>query len=228
MSNEKLIQKIIFKIFNNNLIDNYSLVKLPNNFPNINLNSDLDVFCNNTEKLVGDIKSILDEFIVSKKIKLKKIKLNNSHIHLDIFNLENTRLIRFDIYSKLPKFLNINIKDFFFANIIKNSIKTKFIIEKELEVNIFLPNFFDDLSIRYIEYFEYFWTGSNKDWHLELIKSKLKKEDYANFSDYLHSIINFPVNPEYKFINIMQSHKSKLIFKYYIKKILKKIFNLYK
>ena len=55
MSNEKLIQKIIFKIFNNNLIDNYSLVKLPKNFPNINLNSDLDIFCNNTEKLVRQL-----------------------------------------------------------------------------------------------------------------------------------------------------------------------------
>jgi hypothetical protein len=225
MSNEKLIQKIIIKIFNNNLIDNYTLVKLPTNFPNINLNSDLDIFCNSSEKLIGDIKSLLKDFIIKKKIKLKKTKLNDTHIHIDIFSLDNVRLIRFDIYSRLPKFFNINIKEYFFDNVIKNSKKTKFMIEKDLEVNIFLPDFLDDLAIRYIEYFEYFWTGTNKDWHLELIKSKLKKEDYANFSDYLHSIINFPLNPEFKFIHIMQTHKNKLAFKYYIKKILKKIFN---
>ena len=91
-----------------------------------------------------------------------------------------------------------------------------------------LPNYYDKLALRYFEYYEYFWTGNNKDWHLESIKKSLKEEEYESFLDYIHSIISFPISPEYKFIQIMQMHKKKLYFRYYVKKIIEKIINKFK
>ena len=117
------------------------------------------------------------------------------------------------------KYKVVKLKKSFFSQCINNSDVKKFEVDNYI-FNLKVPNLFNDYLLRYVEFYEYFWTGEKKSWHLELIKSKLEKSEYGAFLDHLNHYIKPPIVPEKKYIKILYFYKDKLVLKYYIKKFL--------
>lgn len=177
----------ILEIFESVQFENYCLIKKSDIFPNYEIGSDFDIFTFNAisfcEKITAYFNDKLNENI---HIDLKKLE---NKIVVDVF--ENKQInIRFDIYFKLPKFNNLNVRDALFSSVIEGHQKITF-----GDVKISVPAYLDDAIIRYIEYHEWFSIRPDKIKHIHMIEDYFleKKIDKVLFLNKVHYYLKFPI-----------------------------------
>ena len=136
-----------------------------------------------------------------------------------VFYKMNKELVSFDLYKSFPDYKVINIKKKYFKVCVNNSINNEYMINNK-KINLKILSRYDDYFIRYIEYFEYFWTGNNKSWHLELLMEELNAGEYNQFYKYISYYIELPIIAEKKYTKILYYYKKKLYWRYYLKKII--------
>lgn len=164
----------------------YCIVKVPDHFPNYYKGSDLDLFCYDINNL-GKRLIAIGHTIVSSTIEIK-ITINNDYqqVYIDFIN-SGCLEFRFDLYSQLPNYKKLNIKQALFESIIENRIK------KEMDsIYYFVPNAIDDAVVRYIEYHEWYSQRPDKIKHVDIILSKFSNEDLYVILSKLHHYISLP------------------------------------
>lgn len=225
MSESDIINDILNIFFNNNFVSKYTVIKINPKFPLISFNSDLDI-------LVHNIKLFKNELDLrskkSNKIFIRFKSLNYYHAHYDIFDIDTKILIlRFDLYSTLPKYNVINLKNNLFFDVISCSSLKKIKLTNSI-IFVSLPDNLFDLTFRYIEYYEFFWTGSKKDHHIEFIKKAFLNDPtiLKSFLNHIHHYVEIPTNFHSKYSTLIQIYKNRLKFKYYIKKFLSRFLNI--
>lgn len=225
MSDKLLIQKIIHNLFNKGFECNYTIIKLSPQFPNISAGSDIDFFVSDIKIFIKELNDRLNNNLLT-KIKIKK--LNSNHYHYDIYDkVANKLLLKLDLYSNTPIFQVVKIKNNFFYDVLNNSKKKIYNLNNK-NINIFIPSLYFDLILRYIEYYEFFWTGYPKDFHLSLIKKVLLNNDkkLKIFLSHINYYTELPSDFHFKYSHLIQNYKKTLKFKYYLKKIIKKFLNI--
>lgn len=225
MNEKKILAKLLLKIFQSEFKVKYSIIKLNPLFPSLDTNSDIDVFVKNKNEFILELNSKIKRF---DNISIIIKNINTSHTHYDIIlNLNSILLIRVDIYSRMPNFQVVKVKENLFESILENS-KNKYFLINTNKIKVKIPNFYLDLVIRYIEYYEFFWTGNPKDQHIEFVKNTLltNKKKQRVFIDYINHFTQLPLDFHFKYSNQIQKYKKSVTTKYYIKKILSRFFKI--
>ncbi len=225
MNDKHILEKILHKLFENEFKEEYSIIKLNPNFPDLKIDSDLDLLVKNKINFIRELDLKIRNLNM---IKIKLKHLNDFHSHYDILKKSNSSLfIRIDIYSRLPNFEVVKVKNILFENILNNSIKKVFSINSK-KIKIKIPNFYFDLILRYIEYYEFFWTGNPKDQHILFIKNTLlnSQKKQREFLEYINHYTELPLDFHQKYSNQIQKYKKSTVTKYYIKKILSRFFKI--
>ena len=179
--------KLNIKEFFENLNNlNYILVKKPDHFPNYYVGSDLDIICNDKKTLIQRILIAGNKYVENHNYEIK-VSSNEKTKHTKVdFYFENEIEIRFDIHENLPKFKKINVRKDYIHPLLTN--KKELVIEDEF--TIYIPSYIDELTLRYIEYFEWFEKRPDKIKHLEYIEKHIaNKGEREKFFDYLHRYI---------------------------------------
>ena len=123
-------------------LENYCIIKTPENLPYYQPNSDIDIICSN--KL--DFSRILNEKIVEKyRFKTKSYIAANNNLQLDVI-INGALDIKFDITDDLSCFSKIKV----------NSDLSKLILKNiECKNGISIPMLEHEIVIRLLEYEEY-------------------------------------------------------------------------
>ena len=163
------------------ILHNYVVVKLDDKIPEYKVNDDIDILTNDIEKNINIVADWYDKSLFYHKI----TKLNENHVHLDLFKKNQRSLhFRFDIFDKLM-FTKFSIDQDICRIILKNKI--------ENSKNIFVPCLKDDLSLRYCEYVEWIDRRADKIKHLHYVNNfdtpfykivpgeKVSKLNYADY-----------------------------------------------
>ena len=169
-------------IFSNLENEFYVIIKLNPSFPIFTKGSDIDIFCFNIDKVVSVILFNLNELTDSYKIQLTK--KNETHFYIDILEKNGDIYFRFDLYSALPKYYNLNIKESFFYACVYESQKKKiddYFIKVVSDEN--------EAILRYIEYHEWYSSRPDKIKHIDyILENRLNNK---SFFDRLHYFIAF-------------------------------------
>ncbi len=174
------------KIFS--ILEDYVIIKFNNQLPSYHKNDDIDILTSNILKNKNIIIDWYDKSLYYHKI----VKINNSHLQLDIFLIgENNLTLRFDLFEKL-NYTKFSLDDNICRIILKNKIYNNL---------AFVPSLEDDLSLRYCEYIEYIDRRKDKIKHLNYVNNfsipfyKIKegeqksKLNYKNVDTMYNSII---------------------------------------
>ena len=169
------------------LDSNYVLIKPANDVLDYNLGSDLDIFCYDIEDISLKVLSFLNDFAKNNLCEIKIVD-NVGQRYIDLIQ-DGEINIRFDLYSSLPYYENLRIKNALFPSVIENCvITTKFSPDVEIKV----PCDVDDLILRYIEYQEWFSQRPDKIKHIDYIYSLYSEQDIKYALDKLHYYIVLP------------------------------------
>lgn len=226
MSNFKVNLNLLFKKLESR--SNFCIVKLPKEFPDYSIGSDLDFFCYDIEETARTILAFLQKFI-NEDLTIKIINYSNQ-LHID-FKDKNKLIIRFDLYGKMPVYKNILIKESLFSSIIDNSI-----ITERAGCKVRVPSQLDENIIRYIEYHEYYAQRPDKIKHIDYIQQSIKNSNINSndFFEKLHYYTKLPLilkkithksNSNYsfhlvnKFLNLIKERGVFYAFKIVLKKI---------
>ena len=174
----------LIPLFSSLLDKNYSIIKLPTEFPEYKPGSDLDIFCYD----IDDIAKVIVGFLAKDfNIKIAKKELQ---IYIDIIDRNDEIHFRFDLYAALPAYNNLLIKEAFFSSIIENSQ----IIEKN-GCQVKVPCLIDETILRYIEYQEWYAQRPDKIKHIEYIESKICNSELTinQLLDKLHFYTALPI-----------------------------------
>ena len=203
MSNFKVSLNLLFKELESR--PNFCIVKLPKEFPDYIIGSDLDFFCYDIEETARTILAFLQKFI-SEDLTIKIIHYSNQ-IHIDFKNQDKI-IIRFDLYGRLPAYKNVLIKESLFSSIIENSIMTE-----RGDCKVRVPSQLDENIIRYIEYHEYYAQRPDKIKHIDYIQQSIKNSNINlnNFFDKLYYYTEIPLTTKE---NINLSKPSYFIYLY--------------
>jgi len=160
----------------------YVIIKLNSTFPNFTKGSDIDIFCFDIENMVTNILYNLNKLVKDYKIKLTK--KNETHFYIDILEKNGDIYFRFDLYSALPKYDNLNIKESFFYACVYESQKKKiddYFIKVVSDEN--------EAILRYIEYHEWYSSRPDKIKHIDyILENRLNNK---SFFERLHYFIAF-------------------------------------
>ena len=167
---------------------NYVIIKFNNTLPLFKINDDIDI-------LTSDIylnKNIIINWYNKKIFTHKIIKINNSHIQLDLIKIGEKKLtIRFDLFEKIY-YTKFSIDDNIYKLILQNKIYNGV---------AYIPSLLDDLTLRYCEYVEYIDKRKDKIKHLNYVNNfkesfykikvgeKKSKLNYKNINTIYNSII---------------------------------------
>lgn len=157
----------LLEVFKKLESESYCIIKLPKNFPDYEIGSDLDVFCYDIQSVAKKILAFLQDSITS-DIKME-ITDNTTQLYIDLL-YKNKIHFRFDLYEELPMYHNIKIKEAFFSSVIEN---TEVVIFKKSKIKV--PTLLDELILRYIEYQEWYATRPDKIKHIDYILDKVKE-----------------------------------------------------
>lgn len=174
------------KIFKRLTGQDYCLIKTPECFPSYIKGTDLDVFCLNTDNFIKELLAVLNG-IISSNISISITNIQNQ-IHVDVLK-NNILIFRFDLYSKLPHYNNINIKSSYFLSVIENK---NTVVSDNFEY--FVPSAMDDIIIRYIEYHEYYAIRPDKIKHIHYIQTLIDQNGilHEKFLNRLHYFTEIP------------------------------------
>ena len=183
MSNIKIDLKPLFEKLETK---SYSVIKLPSEFPDYKIGSDLDIFCYDVEDISRVVLAYLQENI-SKELSVN-ITNKGTQIYIDVMYKDKIHF-RFDLYGTLPTYANILIKEAFFSSVIENSQ----MIEKN-GCKVKVPSQIDESILRYIEYQEWYGQRPDKIKHIEYLETKIKNSeiDINKLLDKLHYYTELP------------------------------------
>ena len=183
MSNIKVDLKPLFEKLETK---SYSVIKLPSEFPDYKIGSDLDIFCYDVEDISRVVLAYLQE-IISKDLSVKIIN-RRTQIYIDLMYKDKIHF-RFDLYGTLPTYKNILIKEAFFSSVIENS---QTIEENGCKVKV--PSQIDESILRYIEYQEWYGQRPDKIKHIKYLEEKIKNSeiDINRLLDKLHYYTELP------------------------------------
>ncbi len=189
MPNCKIDLIQIFKLLENKF---YCIIKIPDEFPEYAIGSDIDIFCYDINNIANIILQNTNQYI-SDKITIE-IKELNKQIYVDIKEYDKIHL-RFDLYGELPNYKNVKIKPCLFSSIIEHAT-SKSILNNELTVKV--PCLIDETIIRYIEYHEWYAQRPDKIKHINYIEKMIDLEmvDTTLFFDKLHYYTELPMVTE--------------------------------
>lgn len=209
MSNIKIDLKQLFKKLEDK---QYCVIKLPNDFPEYKIGSDIDMFCYDIE----DISRIIIGYL-AKDLTIK-VTNNTTQIYIDIMDKDKIHF-RFDLYGSLPTYENILIKEAFFSSVIENSqiLEQNFCIVK-------VPSQIDESILRYIEYQEWYRQRPDKIKHIEYLEEKIKSSEINinNLLDKLHYYTELPKIEE----NRQVSSSGVVRYFSYLLDLVKKVFRV--
>jgi hypothetical protein len=170
--------------------EEYYCIMKRGDIENYTLGSDFDIFCFNIQSFAKKIISASNTYIQS-GCELKINDHDKNHWHVDL--LENNKIIvRFDLYSALPKYKNINVKNALFSSIIENRHEEQIFLNDKF-TKIYYPSLVDEIIIKYLEYIENYTLRPDKIKHLNYIIEKLEKDkDNKRFIDKLHYYTALP------------------------------------
>jgi len=143
--------------------ENYTIVKLSDNFPNYFNGDDLDIFCENIDSFSQKILTIGNKYIKKNNCEVRIRQKNDTHYHID-FIFDKKLDLRFDLYNKLPSYKNLKLKNNLFGTILKN--KTK---KQQDNYFIYVPSSNEEMILRYVEFLEWFDKRPDKIKHLNFI-----------------------------------------------------------
>jgi hypothetical protein len=164
----------------------YCIVKKPENFPEYYKGSDLDIFCYDIQSITKKLIAVGTTF-VSSDYEIKLTNNNYQQVYVD-FVLSGSIEFRFDLYSQLPDYKNVNITPALFESIIENRIKIKI----DRNIYYFVPNKIDESIIRYLEYHEWYKQRPDKIKHIDYILSHLTQNEMITFLAKLHHYTALP------------------------------------
>ncbi len=183
MSNIKIDLRPLFEKLENK---QYCIIKLPSEFPEYKIGSDLDMFCYDIEDISRVVLGYLQHVITD----VLTIKLSNrgKQIYIDIMDKDNIHF-RFDLYGALPNYGNIAIKEAFFSSVIENSQRIE---QNQCQVKV--PSQIDESILRYIEYQEWYGQRPDKIKHVDYLEDKIKSHELNidNLLDKLHYYTELP------------------------------------
>ena len=146
--------------------ENYCIIKLDPIFPMYRKGSDIDIFCFNIKKTLDRILYIGNSYL-NEGYNINIESRSNSHTHVDFMTGDAIDL-RFDLYQQLPHYKNINIKQALFDVIIENRRDVS-LSDSNRKITIYVPDYTDELLLRYIEYQEWYAQIPDKIKHLDYI-----------------------------------------------------------
>lgn len=164
----------------------YCIIKLPMEFPEYKIGSDLDIFCYDIEDISRVILGYLQNNI-SNHLNIKLLNMGKQ-IYIDI--MKNDKIhFRFDLYGALPIYENVLIKEALFSSVIENS---KLIEQNNCIIKV--PSQIDENILRYIEYQEWYGQRPDKIKHIEYIENKIENSeiDATKLFDKLHYYTELP------------------------------------
>ena len=180
MSNIKID---LASVFSNLSEEVYSVIKLPPEFPDYSVGSDLDIFCFDIEQIAGIIITTLP-----KNIDLSITK-KTSQMYVDIMDGAEGIHIRFDLYQALPLYKNLLVKEAYFSSVLESS---EFVKKGGCSVRV--PSRIDDALLRYIEYQEWYGRRPDKIKHIKYIEHCIINDglDVKSIFDKLHYYTALP------------------------------------
>ena len=176
------MKKIIYDIFFYLQKEKYVIARLPQNFPQkINQGSDVDIFCDNIERISKKVSPAINNFLTHEKnSNVNILNISNSHIQID-FNINKRFLFKLDIFDKIEDIKNFDISKKFFVNIFKNR-KTLLIKKKSKKIKFYIPKSEDETFIRYLEFIK---SGKKKKQHekffYKYINDKKLKKSFEHY-----------------------------------------------
>jgi hypothetical protein len=215
MSISKINLTEIFKSLENKY---YTIIKLPEIFPLYKTGSDLDIFCFDVDDFAKNILAILQKNIDDNL----HIETNRMDGQMYIDLIEHDKIhFRFDLYDKLPKYNNVNIKKGFFSSVIESSI-----VKELYDIKVKIPSKVDEVILRYIEYHEWFVQRPDKIKHIHYIEDQIRNNgvEVNNFFDKLHFYIDLPKLSENRKVSKFES----LRYLKYLFSLFKKVFFMVK
>jgi hypothetical protein len=201
----------------------YVIIKMNEIFPEYRFGSDIDIFAYNHEEFVTQLSLILKEYVSGMRTLV--IHRYEDNIHLDIL-LKGKVELRFDVYSRIPRYHKINIKEELFLSVIENAIPLEYSYQGE-KFDIFVPSRVDNFLLRYIEYVEYYEVRRDKIKHLDYIIENSEPGERISFFDKLHVYTELSFKPG-RNNNKINIKDIKLFFKNGAKKIVKTILKIKK
>ena len=150
--------------------------------------SDIDIFCFDMVSIAKKIMATANSY-VSKGYSVSVNNEREDHWHIDL--LKNNKIdIRFDLYSAMPEYKRISVKDSLFSSVVEGRIC------KEFDgVEVCYQSFIDELIIKYLEYVENYKLRPDKVRHLDYILEKIEDDESSKrFIDKLHFYTEFPSN----------------------------------
>ena len=167
----------------------YCIIKYRGKLTNYEVGNDIDIFTTQHQNLINILNEKLNSFVSNGGV--IKVTDYKEKIHFDLFD-EGNFYFRFDICVKPPRYLNLSIKESFFYSCIFNSE------EKEIQgSNIKIPNKFDDLILRYIEFLDLYNTRPDKISHVNYINKIIQHSDIDKelFDKRLFEILSIKLDP---------------------------------
>jgi len=208
---DKLNTFIILNFLNQLDQNSYCLIKKSIDFPNLKIESDLDIVVKDETIFEENLHSYFDSF---ENINILKIKENDINSQFDLY-IDNKFYLKFDIYFEKFESKNTKLKKNFFDQIFDNPEKLKINLNNNFIV-IVTPAIEFELLIRLLEYLKY----PTKTHHKYFINQNINrlKNPKQFFGEYIDVDLD----------NNLNRNKQILITELFIKKVLQKIIKMIK
>lgn len=169
----------------------WCIVKLPEAFPFLRRNADVDIFCYSIQEFC--------EYILPHAIGIAErhgvqLLLNDVHAgrcHLD-FIKEGSIELRIDLCDSRPPWARVQLKESFIESVIYSATSSTVCDKEGQSLQVRIPTMIDEAIIRYVEYANYYWTGPDKIHHLKWIENQIPIQDRDAFFRKLHRYTAIP------------------------------------
>lgn len=144
-------------------------------------NTELDILCQNYVEILQIILSFMNKYIdqADQGYVINIEEKDSGHTKIDMVKGKDLHL-RWNLYQSLPKFKKISIRDSLFDVIIERAVICKINRSGNESVEVYVPEFFDDLLLKYIEYQEFYFVQDDRVKNAEYIQAILTTEAMKN------------------------------------------------
>lgn len=202
---------VILNFLNQLDSNSYCLIKKSELFPELKINSDLDIIVRDKKIFEQNLKTYFKSY---KNINISKVKENQINSQYDIF-IDNQFYIKFDIHYKKFESKNVNLKKNFYDQLFKNPEQLNFKFHDE-SFSITTPALEFEILIRFLE----FLINPNKTHHKHFINHNISRLE--NPEHFLGEYIDVDLD------NSLNRNRQIYITELFAKKVLKKITNMIK
>jgi|ETNvirenome_6_85_1030632.scaffolds.fasta_scaffold00881_12 hypothetical protein len=150
--------------------EEYCLMKIPEDFPNYQRHSDLDILCRDKSKLVAyTLSALASRADLTLRISHPR---GGKHSHVDAYCLSNTLDLKFDFIDSF---------DTYEKSIVNPTLKDEILSTKVKDNSVFVPRTPHEMVIRMLEYREYRDIRPDKIKHLRYVETRhMYKSEFEN------------------------------------------------